>query len=57
VVATHGHGLPSLAELDTLARLLDGKLVFQYRNRENWYDVHPLLWSQVEAHAGAVAPG
>jgi len=55
VVATHGHGLPSLAELSTLARLLDGKLIFQYRNGENWYDVHPLLWPQVGAHAGTVS--
>lgn len=57
VVATHDHGLPSISELGTLARLLDGKLVFQYRNGENWYDVHPLLWPQVEAHGGAVTRG
>lgn len=55
VVATHEHGLPSLQELGTLARLLDGKLIFQYRNGENWYDVHPLLWPQVESYASAVA--
>jgi hypothetical protein len=57
VVATHDHGLPSLAELGTLARLLDGKLIFQYRNGENWYDVHPLLWPQLGANAGSVANG
>jgi hypothetical protein len=57
VVATHEHGLPSLAELGTLARLLDGKLIFQYRNGDNWYDVHPLLWPQLGVHAGPVAPG
>lgn len=55
VVATHDHGLPSLFALGTLARLLDGKLIFQYRNGENWYDVHPLLWPQVEAHVRAVS--
>jgi hypothetical protein len=52
VVASHGHGLPDITELGTLARLLDGKLIFQYRNGDNWYDVHPLLWPQVEANAG-----
>jgi hypothetical protein len=55
VVATHEHGLPSLAELGTLARLLDGKLIFQYRNGDNWYEVHPLLWPQLDAHAGSVS--
>jgi hypothetical protein len=57
VVETHEHGLPSLAELGTLARLLDGKLIFQYRNGDNWYDVHPLLWPQLGAHAGPVPHG
>jgi hypothetical protein len=55
VVETHDHGLPSLAELGTLARLLDGKLIFQYRNGDNWYDVHPLLWSQLALHAGPIS--
>lgn len=57
VVETHEHGLPSLSELGTLARLLDGKLIFQYRNGENWYDVHPLLWTQLGMHAGSVTRG
>jgi hypothetical protein len=58
VVATHEHGLPSPAELGTLARLLDGKLMYyQYRNGDNWYDVHPLLWPQLGAHAGPVPHG
>ena len=54
VVATHDHGLPSLDKLGTLAQLLDGKLVLQYRNGENWYDAHPLLWDAVARH---VPPG
>lgn len=57
VVESHDHGLLSPAELGTFARLLDGKLIFQYRNGENWFDVHPLLWPQVEAHAGPVPRG
>ncbi|MFN9209579.1 MAG: hypothetical protein ACK6DI_01400 [Betaproteobacteria bacterium] len=50
VVRTHEHGLRSLDELDTLAQLLDGKLILKYRNGEDWYDVHPLLWDAVERH-------
>lgn len=50
VVETHGHGLLTAQELGTLAQLLDGKLVLQYRNGENWYDAHPLLWEQVTRH-------
>jgi len=53
VVESHCHSLPSASDLGTFARLLDGKLVFQYRNGDNWYDVHPLLWDQVDAHACA----
>lgn len=55
VVETHGHCLPGIGDLGTLARLLDGKLIFQYRNGDNWYDVHPLLWDQVSTHAAATA--
>lgn len=53
IVATHEIGLKSQAELATLARLWDGKLVFQYRNGDYWYDVHPLLWDKVDAHAAS----
>lgn len=35
--------LPSLDQLSELARLQQGKYVLQYRNGEDWYDVHPLL--------------
>jgi len=47
VVQTHGHGLLTAQDLGTLAQLLDGKLMLQYRNGENWYDVHPILWDVV----------
>ena len=41
---------PELAEighLPQLARFLDTHLVLNYRNGEDWYDVHPLLWSEL----------
>jgi hypothetical protein len=50
VAMTHEHGLQTSEQLGTLAQLLDGKLILQYRNGENWYDVHPLLWEQVDRH-------
>ena len=28
-----------------LARLLNGRFVMNYRNGDNWYDAHPLLWN------------
>jgi hypothetical protein len=35
--------LESIAELPRLARFFDTKLVLNYRNDEDWYDIHPLL--------------
>jgi hypothetical protein len=55
VVQCHKHCLPTVKEIDTLARLFDGKLLFQYRNGEDWFDVHPLLWDRVDQHVVAVA--
>jgi hypothetical protein len=57
VVETHDHGLPSLKDLGTFARLLDGKLIYQYRNGETWYDIHPLLWPMVQSRVGAGTRG
>jgi hypothetical protein len=57
VVQTHEHGLPSNEELGTFARLLDGKLIYQYRNGETWYDIHPLLWPMVQSRVGAGSRG
>lgn len=53
VAHTHGHALPSNEKLGTLAQLFDGKLILLYRNGEDWYDVHPLLWEQADRHAVA----
>jgi hypothetical protein len=41
---------PELKNLDALpdfARLQQGKYLLHYRNGEDWYDVHPLLQSEV----------
>jgi hypothetical protein len=35
--------LPSIEQLPRLARFFDTHLVLNYRNGDDWYDVHPLL--------------
>lgn len=39
--------LTAIEELPTLARFFDCKLVLNYRNGEDWYDVHPLIRDEV----------
>lgn len=56
VLEQHDHGKLKDDETPTLAYLLDGKLMFQYRNGSNWYDVHPLLREQVKRHGDNTAP-
>lgn len=56
VMERHDHGKLKDEETPTLAYLLDGKLMFQYRNGSNWYDVHPLLREQVKHHGANAAP-
>lgn len=44
--AIHKHKSPDLSkreEVLELARLLNGKFVMNYRNGDDWYDIHPLL--------------
>jgi hypothetical protein len=36
-------------ELPTLARFFDNKLVLNYRNGDDWYDVNPLLKDEIRA--------
>lgn len=43
ITDTHEPGLESVQKLPSLARFFDTKLVLNYRNGEDWYDVHPLL--------------
>ena len=35
--------------LRTLARLFDTRVVLNYRNGEEWFDIHPLLWRLIDA--------
>jgi hypothetical protein len=43
IAETHDPQLQSVQKLPSLARFFDTKLVLNYRNGEDWYDVHPLL--------------
>lgn len=38
-------------DLPTLAHFLDNRLLMNYRNGKDWYDVHPLLREVVDAYA------
>ncbi len=46
---SHEPELPSLNLLPKFARLQDGKYLLNYRNGEDWYDVHPLLRDEVKS--------
>lgn len=39
--------LESIGQLPALARFFDTKLVLNYRNGKDWYDVHPLLRDEI----------
>jgi hypothetical protein len=43
VAETHDVAHKNDGALPTLARFFDSKLVLNYRNGEDWYDVHPLI--------------
>jgi hypothetical protein len=44
---SHGPELASIDKLPTLGRFLDTRLILNYRNGSDWYDVHPLLWDTI----------
>jgi hypothetical protein len=50
IARSHDTCLASDVDLPTLAHFLDNRLVLNYRNGENWYDVHPLLREVVDAY-------
>ena len=39
--------LPSIQQLPLLARLFDATLIINYRNGDDWYDIHPLVETYV----------
>jgi len=47
VARTHKARLAGLHELPIFARLMQGKYILNYRNGEDWYDVHPLIRKEV----------
>ncbi|MBI1751759.1 MAG: ATP-binding protein [Acidobacteria bacterium] len=51
ITKTHETCLEKDADLPTLAHFLDNRLVLNYRNGSDWYDVHPLLREVVDNHA------
>lgn len=59
IIQTNEAELQDIDHLDVLARFFNSKLIHNYRNGEDWYDVHPLLKEDVrrlaasaEANAG-----
>ena len=55
ITLTHDTCLDKDADLPTLAHFLDNRLVLNYRNGGDWYDVHPLLREVVDSHGSTGA--
>jgi hypothetical protein len=53
ITQTHDTCLAKDVDLPTLAHFLDNRLVLNYRNGSDWYDVHPLLREVVDAHVAS----
>jgi len=51
IASTHEACLQKIEELPTFGRFCDHKMVLNYRNGDDWYDVHPLLWDVVGKEA------
>lgn len=51
VASTGEIELPSIDHITTLARFFDLHLVLGYRNGESWFDVHPIIATQVKERA------
>ena len=43
--------MPRRDQLQTLAHLLDTKVILNYRNGRDWYDIHPSLWKAMDDFA------
>ncbi len=50
IAASHESELADMAYLATFAGFLDTRVVLNYRNGKDWYDVHPLLWDVIAEH-------
>ena len=58
ITKTYGACLGSQSQLPTLARFFDTKLVLNYLNGEEWYDIHPLIRTDIDDFdSDAARPG
>ncbi len=55
ISVSHDTCLQTDDKLPLLAHFLDNRLVLNYRNGGDWYDVHPLLRALIDSHASARA--
>ena len=55
ITLSHDTCLDKDADLPTLAHFLDNRLVLNYRDGSDWYDVHPLLREVVDSHGSTGA--
>jgi len=54
ITQTHRANVAS-KELAVLARLFEVRAVLNYKNGEEWFDVHPLLWRLIDAYTPPAA--
>jgi len=54
IARTHSAALEDVAKLPDLARFLDTHLVLCYWNGHEWYDVHPLIYTEILAQAASI---
>lgn len=55
ISSTHDTCLAQESDLPLLAHFLDNRLVLNYRNGSDWYDVHPLIRDLVDSHGAPAA--
>jgi hypothetical protein len=56
IATTNAPCMQSENDLPTFAHFLDNRLVLNYRNGEDWYDIHPLLRPIVLKHEPVASP-
>ena len=56
ISTSHDTCLEADDKLPLLAHFLDNRLVLNYRNGSDWYDVHPLLRKVVDGHVSSAQP-
>lgn len=55
IAKTHEAGLEDITQLPNFARFLDTHMALCYRNGEEWYDVHPLIYDHIIKQATEAA--